>query len=334
MPDNKKPSIRYIIIDRCIRNTARDYGLSELLAAVNEELIDRGVEPIKSRTTIYTDINDLEFQFNAPIEKVQKGNRTYFKYSDPNYSYGNQPLNQEEIEHLRDAANILSKFSGVPGFDWIHDITSKLEIGTFKESGDPNVISFDSSEFLKGKNFIGPIFHAIVKKKVLKISYQKFKSSKEKTHQVHPYHLKEYDSRWYILGYLPHIDDLITLGVDRINKVEVVKNDSFIDNERFDFVDYFEDLIGIWKEKDVKPINVKLKFSKKMSDYILTKPIHGSQKERSLDDGSLLVELEVIPNYELENLILSFHSHVEVLEPESFRNRIIELITDAKSKYE
>lgn len=333
MPENKKPLIRYRAIDRCLTNTARRYGYEELIEEVNNDLAYRNLQPI-GKTTLYSDLKDMEVEFNAPIEKYRDGNRVFYKYSDPEYSFSNQPLNHEEIEHLKDAALILSRFSGVPGFEWIDEVTSKLELGTFQEVGDPNVISFESNEFLKGKEFIGPIFHAITNHQVLEIKYQTFEGEGEKSHIVHPYHLKEYDNRWYVLGYFPKRDDLITLSVDRINEMLIRRNEEFIENKQFDFVAHFEDLIGIRKEKNIESVKIKLKFSAFMSNYITTKPVHGSQKVISREpDGSLIIQIDVIPNPELENLIFSFHRHVEVLEPVMLRDRIKLLVSQIQEKY-
>jgi len=322
MPENKKPLIRYRAIDRCLTNTAKKYGFEELIEDVNSDLVYRNLQSI-GRTTLYQDLKDLELEFNAPIEKYREGNRVFYKYSDSEYSFANQPLNQDEIDHIRDAVSILSRFSGLPGFEWIDEVTSKLELGTYQEVGDPNIISFESNEFLKGKEFIGPLFHAIVSKQVLEITYKTFDGIKEKLHLIHPYHLKEYDNRWYVLGYLPKKDSLITLGVDRINEIIIRRDIEFVDNLRFDFVDYFEDLIGIRKEKSVEPIKIILKFSKLMANYITTKPIHGSQKIISKEsNGGLIVQIEVIPNPEVKNLIFSFREHIEVIEPEEYKEDI------------
>lgn len=56
--------------------------------------------------------------------------------------------------------------------------------------------------------------------------------------------------------------------------------------------------------------------------YIQTKPLHGSQKIKEKSDTFVLIELELIPNYELESLILSHGEGIEILSPEILRNKI------------
>ena len=75
-------------------------------------------------------------------------------------------------------------------------------------------------------------------------------------------------------------------------------------------------------------VTIQLRFSKLMSSYIQTKPLHGSQKVVSRgEDGSVTIQIEVIPNFEVENLIFSFKNEVEVLGPPAFRDRVRQMVT-------
>jgi predicted DNA-binding transcriptional regulator YafY len=323
MPVSKKPLIRYQVIDRCLQNTSRKYGKTELMDAINEELIDRNLEPI-GKVTFYQDIKDMQVEFGAPVESYREGNRSFFKYADPDYSFANQPLNQEEIDHIKDAVLIMSRFSGIPGLEWVEELISKLELGTFQEARDRKVISFASNEYLTGREHIGPIFKAITNQKVLNITYQKFTDAEIKVHTVHPYYLKEFDNRWYLLCYLSKHDRLMMLSVDRIIMMETNHKEGYIENTTYDLEEYFEDIIGVSRGEDSNQVEkVMLKFSPLMSNYVNTKPLHGSQKTVQVEgDGSTVFSIEVIPNNELENLIFSFKDQVEVLEPIALKERI------------
>lgn len=60
------------------------------------------------------------------------------------------------------------------------------------------------------------------------------------------------------------------------------------------------------------------------------KPIHHTQKTDGLNHT---ITIEVIPNKELEAIILGFGRDVEVLEPDHLRNEIIEIIKESCEKY-
>ena len=70
-----------------------------------------------------------------------------------------------------------------------------------------------------------------------------------------------------------------------------------------------------------------------MAPYILTKPIHGSQKKISESEKGVKIEIEVIPNYELKQLLLSYGANVEIISPETYRNEIAASIKEMNRKY-
>jgi predicted DNA-binding transcriptional regulator YafY len=88
-----------------------------------------------------------------------------------------------------------------------------------------------------------------------------------------------------------------------------------------DWEDYFYDIIGVTRLPNVVPEEIKLLFSSDIAPYVSTKPLHLSQKTKQLDSG-LEVRIKVIPNFELESLILSFGENVKIIEPEWFKNKI------------
>jgi predicted DNA-binding transcriptional regulator YafY len=55
---------------------------------------------------------------------------------------------------------------------------------------------------------------------------------------------------------------------------------------------------------------------------VTTKPIHGSQRTVLQEDGSMEVTVWLIPNRELNSLLLSFGSDVTVLAPSTLRQQL------------
>ena len=114
-----------------------------------------------------------------------------------------------------------------------------------------------------------------------------------------------------------------------ISKIEPIHID-YIPNTTTDFEKYFDNVIGV-TVADAPVQDIKLRFSQKRLQYVLTKPIHKSQKCSDPDNG--IISLQLIPNRELESLILSFGPDVEVLEPLSLRNQIQEKVKESFSHY-
>jgi predicted DNA-binding transcriptional regulator YafY len=78
-------------------------------------------------------------------------------------------------------------------------------------------------------------------------------------------------------------------------------------------------------------IRIVLKFSKAQFPYITSKPLHPSQEILSLEDCTLAIEVR--PNYELDQLILSFGPDVEVLEPTEYKEYIKGKLVENLQKY-
>src|SRR5690606_5930293 len=95
-------------------------------------------------------------------------------------------------------------------------------------------------------------------------------------------------------------------------------------NTEINWSEYFEDMIGVTKPEGEVIENVVLHFFRKTGKYIQTKPLHGSQRDNWINMNTLEVRLEVIPNYELERLILSYAESVKVISTESLKMKILE----------
>jgi predicted DNA-binding transcriptional regulator YafY len=69
--------------------------------------------------------------------------------------------------------------------------------------------------------------------------------------------------------------------------------------------------------------------------YVVTKPLHNSQRLiKQNEDGSIIIHLFIIPNFELERILLGFGNGLEVIRPETFRARMRGIIQRAFERYE
>jgi predicted DNA-binding transcriptional regulator YafY len=335
MAINKYALIRYQTLDKCFRNTGRNYYFEDLLDSCNKALFehDPDSEGIKRRQ-LFDDITFMESEagYGVELDKIRDGKKFIYRYVDVNFSINNQPLNETEANQLKSAIQVLSRFKGLPQFEWVSEISTKISSGLELESGQADIIGFDSNEYLKGINFLGDLFNAVHYKKVLKISYQSFKREQPADYEIHPYYLKQYNNRWFLLGHNTEVKRLTILALDRIVSFVEIKG-KYIKNKDIDFNEYFEDIIGVTKPEEVDVVKIELWFSKEEAPYVLTKPLHGSQRKIKNDSEGLIISIEVIPNYELEKLILSFGERVQVKGPKSFINSIKSRLKKASASY-
>lgn len=324
MSINKNAFLRYQLLDKCFSNTGRGYTIDDLLNIVNEKLLEE--DPLSKGIQLRQLREDIKFMrkesgFNAPIctKPADSGKKMYYFYEDSKFSIINSPINESEAKQLKHAFSMLSRFEGSPGFEWVAAIQLKLK-DTFKlKDSEKKVIAFETNLDYEGERFIGQLFNAIINKKVLKINYKPF-ISEEQLIIFHPYFLKQYNNRWFVFGYNSELEiETWNLALDRILTM-VESNEKYIENT-IDWEDFFSDIYGVTKPVGVKEEEIELLFSTTTSPYIKTKPLHQSQKNYETTSG-LLIKLKVIPNYELEQMILSFGENVAILSPLSLKEKI------------
>ncbi|MET3978076.1 putative DNA-binding transcriptional regulator YafY [Mucilaginibacter sp. UYP25] len=335
MAVTKNPLIRNKILDQCFRNTGKRYFINDLIAECSKVLVEidphsRGI----SRRQILQDIAFMESNegWTVELKRHRIDKRVFYRYADTSYSINNMPLNVVEINQMQSAIQILSQFNGMPQFEWMNELLPKLQQGLTLHQ-QKSVISFDSNPYLKGIEKLGELFNAINYEKVLQITYQDFNSDQSYDLVLHPYYLKQYNNRWFLFGFNPEKNKPDwNLALDRIISIEEVKA-RYLENTTIDWEEYFEDIVGVTKPIDAIVENINLHFIGPTGKYIASKPLHGSQKSKWLTEDLFEVSLDVMINYELERLILSYGNSIKVLSP----NRLVDLIKkrleDARKHY-
>lgn len=322
MANVKNGAFRESIIDRCLRNR-RGYSIQEIFDKCNDALEQRGEMPITALNTIRNDIFSIESRWDIIIEKIRNGREIRYRYKDPHFSIFNNPLNESEIAQLTEAVSLLRRFEGMPGFGWVEEMSAHIQ-KTVSANPEP-VIGFDENKELKGMSFFTPLFKSIISKKAIKITYRSYKSNINIEAVIHPYYLKEYNQRWFLFALNDNYKSISNFALDRIESIERTTT-KYIPNTSIDFDSYFDDVVGVTVNHD-EVQTIKIWLSKDQAPYTLSKPIHQSQElVEEHEDGSAIISIEVIPNFELMQLLLSFGERIKVLSPESLREEILKKI--------
>lgn len=326
MAQNKNAQIRYKALDKCFANQFRRFYIDDLIEYCsdilkNHYLEDKGI----SRRQILEDINFMrsEAGFDAPIESMKDGKKVYYRYSDPEFSILKSPLNPAELHSLQEAMETLSRINNLPGFDWVSSMQAKLNSGITQSQNQRQIISFEDNEFLKGIEFLNPLYQHILGSQCLDIHYKSFTSEQGKVFCISPYYLKQFNNRWFLFGHNHQLDKIQNLALDRIIEIQVSK--TAYEDCTVNFQEYFEDIIGVTNDESKSPVLVKIELSENIIPYIQSKPIHGSQKIKEN-----ILSLQVKLNYELEALILSHAENMCVLEPEELVSKIQKRIQEIR----
>jgi len=333
MATNKHAQIRYLVLDKCFSNFGRKFYVEDLVDSCNEAIYEfTGKHEGVKKRQIYEDIKFMESAqgWSIDLDRIKESKRIYHRYADKSYSINKSPLSIVEVSQINEVLLTLSRFKGMPQFEWIDEITSRLK--SISKIDELKIIDFEQNQFLKGLEFITPLFNAIYNKRVLEIQYQTFRDEKVVPHVIHPYYLKQYNLRWFLFGLNAEGNQLSNMALDRIVAINELAK-IFHKNETIDFNEYFDDVIGVTIPADKPLITIQLLVFHSLWPYIKTKPIHGSQKRIAEDEQGVFIEIQVIPNYELIALLLAYGERIVILSPESFRNAFLEKITAMKDNY-
>jgi hypothetical protein len=336
MPTNKHAAIRYNALDRCFSNFGRKYYIEDLVEACNKALYDfSGIEDGVRRRQVLSDINFMmsDEGWSVPLLRIRDGRRVYFRYADKNYSISTIPVRQNELESLKDAISTFSRFKGLPQFGWVDELAARVDqLFDISYDNSPQ-IGFEENPYLKGLNFFADILSAVKHQKVLRILYLPYKKTEPALMKIHPYYLKQYNSRWFLFGYNQDFGTISNLAIDRIEKVSAAP-DEFIPNTDTDFEEYFDDVVGVTVDPTGTVSKVVFRATESLAPYIKSKPVHGSQRLLSEnEDGSTTFQLSVQINYELVSQLFAFMDGITVESPKELRKSISDKLKKAIENY-
>jgi len=336
MATTKNALIRYKTIDKCLQNSFRKWSLEDLITACSDALYElEGRDVNVSKRTIQLDIQLLrsdKLGYNAPIEVYDK---KWYRYADENYSITNIPITETDMNILMETMAMLKQFQDFSLFGELKGIFNKLEDKIYtQKTNKPAIIQLEKNDNLKGLSFLDELYQAILKEVVLVITYKSFTARHPSIIVLHPYLLKEYNNRWFIVGKKHAETTMLTLALDRI--VEINYNFNLVYQPgNLDADTYYKDTIGVTVLNESSLKWVRFKVDAKNAPYVLTKPFHSSQKiVEKHKGGSITFEILVHLNFELERMLLGFGNAIEVLAPSELRSRIKKKLQKAAAFYD
>ena len=339
MPTNKNALTRFKYLDEMLSDRHHFYDIHDLTEKCNEKLTDAGFPEVSQRC-IEKDINYLEYDpFYAEIERYRVNSRRCIKYENPSFSIFRKELSEEESNLILEVLNTIGQFDGLAHFEWLDRF--KIGLGLKKR---PRIISFSNNPYLQNSNLLGVLFDNISNQLAVRLEYHTFADKRTKEIIFHPYLLKQYNNRWYLIGAEEDDGKILNFALDRIDTVTALPEIKYKPcNE--DLADRFEDIIGVtlYGDRDVE--HILFWVSNRSKDYVETKPIHGSQclykSEKDdefrkqypfLNEGAFF-SIDCIPNYELVRELCSFGKELIVLSPSSIQDDIFNRIKSMLDSY-
>ncbi|MHC5310516.1 helix-turn-helix transcriptional regulator [Myroides sp. LJL116] len=335
MATNKLALLRYRLLDECLQNRFRKWTLNDLIEKVADGLYQyEGIETGISKRTIQMDIQTMRSDtlgYNAPIIVVD---RKYYTYEDPSYSIRNSPFTETDMDKLKEAVSILKHLNGFSQVQEMSEVIAKLDnnLLTHKTKA-PSYIQLEGNPLLKGIKFITPLYEAIKNKQTLLIEYKSFKSKEATKLFYYPYLLKEYRNRWFLITRSNKTSHLLTLALDRMLQVHSIPSEPYVEYTGVDFERYFQDVLGVTKTQMDRAQKVILWVNTYHAPYVKTKPLHPSQQVLEHNEKGMTIQLNVVPNFELEREILGFGEAMVVISPRFLQRQIAKRVEKMHQQY-
>ena len=337
MPTNKNAFIRYKYLDRLLSDWHHYYDMNALTEKVNEMMERDMLGMSVGVRTIQKDILALQLApFSAPIDFKKINGKNVYRYTDPTFSLFSQELSREERNLLREVLNTIGQFDGLDNFQWLDNFKIGLGLEDRRQ-----IISFSNNLYYEGSNLLGTLFDQISNEVVIRLSYHTFNDDTVRALDFHPYLLKQYNDRWYLIGAADSDKKILHFALDRIDNVEPLPQKKYEQCSE-DLAERFEDIVGVTLYEDRPVEHILCWVSDTSKGYVDTKPIHGSytpikgeddeqlRKEYPQLQGGMFFTLDCISNFELIRELCSYGKDLIVLRSDGtvadeVRKRICEM---------
>ena len=167
-----------------------------------------------------------------------------------------------------------------------------------------------------------PVFvNAMRDGKAVEITYQSFRRDAPNTFTIHPYCLKLFKQRWYVLGRSDEYDSPWIYALDERMQGAVPLKKALKKPAGFNAADFFSKYFGVVLD-DRKASSVRIKVVANQVKYLESLPLHDSQTLVERTPEYSIYEYYLVPTYDFRREILSHGPDMEVLAPEGFRDEI------------
>lgn len=318
MPINKKAFRRYKVIDNLLRYKMRRFPTLEEIAETCIEKLDlRSL----STETIRKDIDHMRESppngFDAPI-KYHATHRGYY-YTDSDYSIDKISLSSEDVDALKESIDLIKSIGGSRVSEKFSNAIEKILSTVLEEfpEGDDKQVFLQTMTPPKSRGFkYFDLFYNACRNKIpVSIVHYNYQKRVFNSLTIHPFLIKEFENRWYIIAYSEKHKEVRTFGLDRIFDPLTLKK-KFINVERTVFEKVTSDYYGVLPIANEEKQTIKIHVSDMVTNYFEAYPIHESQQITKEPNGFSVISFNLIPTVELTRLFMSYGRHIKINEPQ------------------
>lgn len=183
------------------------------------------------------------------------------------------------------------------------------------------------------KRWLTVLVNAMRDGKAVEMTYKSFWRGEETTFIAHPWCLKLFKQRWYVLAKSEEYDEPRIYSLDeRMLAITPTKKALKVPS-KFNAREFFSNYFGIFVGQDYKAERIRLKVDAYQVNYFNSLPLHPSQRLIESNDEYSVYEYWLAPTLDFRQEVLRHGPTVEVLEPETFREEVIDDLKAAIENY-
>lgn len=306
---------RYKVIDGALRNTMRPYPtMDDIIEACSDKLDYR-----PSKETIQKDIANMKSPhpdgFDAPIQF----NRTHlgYEYTDINYSFSGISIRPEDLDTLNEAVEVIRAIGGSRISEKFNHAVTKLFSAALEErqlEKRQTILQTMRPPVSRGFEYFDLFYKACSERMPVSFIHFSYKKRTFSSIIVHPFLIKEFENRWYIIGYSETHQSVRTFGLDRVSEPLLLKS-PFIETDVETVHDYLHQVYGVFPIPGAQLEQIEIEVSELGTHYLQAYPLHESQVIHKESAGTSLITYQLIPSIELCRYFLSQGYHVEIVRP-------------------
>lgn len=168
---------------------------------------------------------------------------------------------------------------------------------------------------------------AVAEGYAVKILYEKSGKDQSKDRLINPYKIIFWNNKWYMIGFCHLRNDIRSFRVDRIESLMLTET-KFTRPENFSARDFFKSSILPSIEEREGTTSLVINGNKRTLDDICQHWFLGHYlQERTSNQAVFLLDENILHSV-VPYLLIPYGKSIQIIEPISFKNRIIEVLSE------
>lgn len=196
---------------------------------------------------------------------------------------------------------------------------------------EPNVKFISDPLPVIEEQIFNSVFDSVRSLHTVEFGYRSISSQSYSRRKFDPYKVLCQKGSWYVIGWCHKHKRINVYSLSRMKDL-VITDEIFKIQSSFNINKYIDPDFGIWLN-DEKPKKIELVFSEDINTLILERTWHVNQKCKQMKDGSVYLSFMSNQMQEILHWVLSFGSHVTVLNPPELREQVKDEVKKCSKLY-